>query len=429
MNRLLENLLFYSFFLLFLWIPLSKGFASVGFGVLIGATILVRRNWWATLKEHKALLGFSFLFIWLAIGLTYSEDLKMGGKMLHKQMALFAMPIVAIMNKEFIQKNYKHLFSLFVVGVLINCGSTWIFNFVAPDLVLFIHERFPTFLPQDPYRANSLKFGVYSPFIARIQLSNLISVAAIVTTFLFLRKHYRLYQIPILILLLLYSVSFGGRGGQLGLLFGLTLFSILVLFFYKSKDNQQVRWLKWVRWTVPIVVIGLSAALYTGYEPIQKRYQQLIWELKLYQSGEFKKYDYQHFTSLRRIVSWDNTFKLAKANPIFGVGIGDYKNELHKVYQQDDFDLPVNSHNQYLTFSIFGGLIALFIFLLSIVFWLIFLKQRDLYLFSFGLAFMGTYGIIFLFDSPLLFQVDVFLFSTLFGFIPFCFDKAEHKLP
>jgi len=261
--------------------------------------------------------------------------------------------------------------------------------------------------------------------MARVQLSNLISVGALVAAFLWLKRYYRWFFLPSFLLLLLYSISFGGRAGQLGFMAGMTVFSISVLVFYRNGSGKTPTWVMMGRWLVPIVVLLVSVLFYNGYEPLQKRYQQLFWEIDLYQSGEYKEYDYVNFTSVRRIIAWQNHWQIIKEYPLLGVGIGDYHHKLDAIYESDEHNLPVNSHNQYLSFWLFGGIVALCLFMGALFCWLYGLWYTESYVFIFGLSFLTIYGVVFLFDTPLLFQVDVFIFGLFFGFITFCRDILD----
>lgn len=426
MNQYLKNLPTTALFLLFLAIPLSKGLASIAFALWAIVTLLCKKGWKSALYRYWWQLGLSFVFLWLLVSITYSTDWLTGFKVCYKHIALLAIPILAIQCRYEITRYHKEMLTVFVVAILINCGLTFLFNFISPSLALQIDAFLPGLLPYPPpVELNSYKFGAYSPLMARVQLSNLISIGALVTAFLWLKRYFRWFFLPAFLLLLLYSISFGGRAGQLGLMAGMAVFGLLTLIFYRNNSGTTPVWVIIGRWMVPLFVLLISVLFYNGYEPLQKRYQQLFWEIELYQSGEYRKHDYINFTSVRRIVAWQNHWEIIKENPVLGVGIGDYHHELDIVYENDDYNLPVNSHNQYLSFWLFGGIIALTLFFLALCFWLYGLWSSGPYVFIFGLSFLTIYGVVFLFDTPLLFQVDVFIFGLFFGVIAFCRELLD----
>ena len=93
------------------------------------------------------------------------------------------------------------------------------------------------------------------------------------------------------------------------------------------------------------------------------------WELKTYSDNSFTKYPYQHHTTLRRIFSWKNTWEIIKQHPVFGVGVGDYKDEMQAMYDKDGLDLSVNTHNQFLHIWAGTGIAGLLLFLFILFHW------------------------------------------------------------
>lgn len=72
-----------------------------------------------------------------------------------------------------------------------------------------------------------------------------------------------------------------------------------------------------------------------------------------------------------RIALWKNTLKCYASNPIFGTGVGDFQDDIRKVYRQNKLEIgyvnQFNSHNQYLqTLATLGplGLLLLLMILL-----------------------------------------------------------------
>ena len=71
-----------------------------------------------------------------------------------------------------------------------------------------------------------------------------------------------------------------------------------------------------------------------------------------------------------RFVIYKNASELIKEFPFFGYGIGDYNDKLKESYKKNNPSLEVyyNSHNQYISFLLVGGL---FLLLLYFIFFLI----------------------------------------------------------
>jgi O-antigen ligase len=64
-----------------------------------------------------------------------------------------------------------------------------------------------------------------------------------------------------------------------------------------------------------------------------------------------------------RLIFWQNTFKIIKANPIIGVGTGDFNIEYAKVNQAGDKFSSDNPHNNYLFILALFGIIGFIVFL------------------------------------------------------------------
>ena len=83
--------------------------------------------------------------------------------------------------------------------------------------------------------------------------------------------------------------------------------------------------------------------------------------MKLLQNGEYKQWDYRHFTTLRRLLSIKNHYRLIARHPLSGVGVGDYRRDLQDAYNEDrdtGLDLDANAHNQFLFIWANAGLLA-----------------------------------------------------------------------
>jgi O-antigen ligase len=95
-----------------------------------------------------------------------------------------------------------------------------------------------------------------------------------------------------------------------------------------------------------------------------------------------------------RILAWSASIDVIKRNPIVGVGNGDIKDELSKVYAKRNYKKPLemhmNSHNQYLETSVGQGLVGLAFLLLMFLAPLFIVHQSPLLIHGFILlAFLS----------------------------------------
>tara|TARA_B110000908_G_scaffold31475_1_gene37432 strand:+ start:475 stop:1227 length:753 start_codon:yes stop_codon:yes gene_type:complete len=111
-----------------------------------------------------------------------------------------------------------------------------------------------------------------------------------------------------------------------------------------------------------------------------------------------------------RLVIYKNASELIKESPFFGYGIGDYNDTLKESYKKNNPSLEVyyNSHNQYISFFLIGGLFLLllyFIFLYSNV--KIAIKKRNVH----SLIILCFYSIVMLSENILERENGVIFFS------------------
>ncbi len=76
-------------------------------------------------------------------------------------------------------------------------------------------------------------------------------------------------------------------------------------------------------------------------------------------------------STMARIHLWQNSFEVIKQHPLFGVGIGDVKDELVIAYQKNHYERGAenhtNPHNQYLQTAVALGIAGLVILLLILI--------------------------------------------------------------
>jgi O-antigen ligase len=70
-----------------------------------------------------------------------------------------------------------------------------------------------------------------------------------------------------------------------------------------------------------------------------------------------------------RLAAWPCGWKVFKSNPVTGVGLGDKKDELMKIYEEKKFQFAINTgknvHNNYLDILMATGIVGLLLFLLG----------------------------------------------------------------
>lgn len=129
-----------------------------------------------------------------------------------------------------------------------------------------------------------------------------------------------------------------------------------------------------------------------------------------------------------RLAAWPCGWEVFRKNPVMGVGLGDKKDELFKVYEKKKFTFAIstgkNVHNNYLDILMGTGLIGFIIFLMGwgILPMVQIIKNRD----ELGFLILLTFLIAMLTEN----YFDRILGATLFGFfIPFLLSGKNPERP
>lgn len=425
-------------FLLFAWffyfcsLPLFKAFASIAEVALVLLTF-----WPGTLAglkpsvlKYKAVAALTFIFGILLLGMLYTEDLQNGYKILKSEHRFLVIPLLFLAHARLLQDNFKKLTLAFILATTAACAFTVLLYFLPEETVRSLANS-TKLLIDYPNNIDRTSFGLYTPFIDRIQFSSLTAVAIISSLFLGLLGYQRKILWAALPLLLYTMLILGGRGAQLALFVALLVYAAAVStgFLAPKLDKRwgKVKSRAFLLVTGLLLFIGLPYLSYKTLTPIQNRFQQTEWEISTLDDGEYKEFEYEHFTTLRRLVSMKNMWEVVKQNPLIGVGTGDYKTEIAKAYAQNNPEFEVNNHSQYLLFWAMAGIFGLLVFLGVLLHWLLSLRpNRQLYFY--GLAILVFYLVNMLPDSVLATQVDSMLFCTMLSLIGLQISKPEGAL-
>ena len=409
-----KHYIHFLFIILLISLPISKASASIAL-VLLFADAVIRlflnpTKHLNTLPTHKSLILISGLFFVYMSGLLYSQNLQAGLDFLYANNGFFTVPFIVWINRQLIVEKFTTYLLSFTVATVASCAITLGFYMLSEAQLMAVIEKVGFLQEYTPQRSR-LMYGLYSPFIGRIQFCNLVGIAILACSWLFMTKKHRLFSFLSGAFLLLSSVYLGGRAAQLGILFAAFIFTLgfccYYIFPYCKKQFNNTKIASVITTSLVVLLLASPFLAYQNLEPIQKRYGQMFWELQIFENNTFEKYKYEHFTCIRRLVSWQNSWEIVKASPILGVGTGDYYTAMEKVYAADKFKIPVNSHSQYLQIWVTAGLLGLAFFIFVIFHWLVAVyRSENRMLFVFAAAYMGFYLIVFALDAVLLRQVD-----------------------
>ena len=372
------------------------------------------------------------LFFSFAISLCYTNDFTKGLDVLGSRIEFLVIPFIFLVNQPLIKEKFQDYIQLLIGTTTIAALITFIFFLLPAELSQNIATSIPL-LKDYVVHEKELAFGVYSPFTERLQFSYLIGVAI----FLQLWVVFKWYTVDgtrltvgkkinfnfkaVLKLFILVGVLLilGARGAQLSFL-AASIVWVIGGYFYliHPKLSEKVNAL----FAYAVLILGLVVCLtiipflaYQKIPAVKVRYDQMRWEIGTFQDGTFGNYEYTHFTSIRRLLSWKNSWAIIQENPILGVGIGDYQAAMKAEYAKDDLGFPVNTQSQFLYYWTASGILSLGIFLSCLSYsCFVFFRQKDDWFKLLGTSFLVFYSLLFLFDAPLNFQVGAMTFLTVY---------------
>lgn len=278
-----------------LGMPFSKAISSSALGTLFGLaalTVLVKGpsnvlkgiGKDITPTHYRAILLWGILWVAYLGGMFYTENLTAGGLFLWKQIPLLLMPCVLVFYYKHLKTSLKTYLWAFTAANLTAGCLTLFFYALSDDTVAYLAQNIGLM----PFEKglDRAYFGLYSPFIERIQFANLLGMALLATAWLCYESttsKARWATVLAMFVLFFCMLILGGRGSLLGAIAGLGVWSIGGLYYYSNnfsssffvkKINRQIAFataciLIWLAlFSVPYLAIK-------HIEPVKKRYEQL----------------------------------------------------------------------------------------------------------------------------------------------------------
>lgn len=417
--RQLSKFTHFFFSMLFISLPISKGATSVVVVVLMLLALFKLREGFPKIeKQDWALLSPIAIFVALAISLLYSSDLDRAFALLYRQNAFLFFPIIFYLHKDFLLPRISTYLQSFSYAMLFVALLTLTFFFLPESSTIRITQTL-SFLKDYTPQHERIAFGAYSPFIDRLQFGYLLGIALLVQFWAFFQGKKRFFPAVAALILGFAFLILGARGAQIAFLLAMPIWIVWIyrqyVHLWVERKIGKFASIVIISLSTLFILLGLPYITYKNVPAFAERYNQLRWEIRVFQLDDLQSHDYVHFTSIRRIMSWNNTCKLIQQQPLAGTGLGDIEKELKVLYKQDALGFPVNSHNQFLYYWASAGLLAFLTFIYSLFLfgrtaWSANKSQYKALNLSFGIFFL----IIFLFDIPLVYQVGSTSFYTFY---------------
>ena len=223
----------------------------------------------------------------------------------------------------------------------------------------------------------------------------------------------------------LFTISYLLASRNMMLILYITTIAFSFYYLFKKK-----KWLEGATLIMGLLVAGFL--VFKFFPKTINRFKELAFTKFDYQSQAKESHYAGELTSDQwnganfRLAAWQCGWQIFKEHPVTGVGLGDKKDELFKVYEQKQFHFAINTnknvHNNYLDILYSLGIIGLILFLAGWIFFpaLHFIRSKD----GLALLILITFSIAMITEN----YFDRSLGALLFGFfIPFllCFQKKE----
>jgi len=351
-------------------------------------------------------LLFLSLFIWQLAGLLYSENNVMAWRNVSSRLAFVLFPLVLFNQGEKIRDNRKILFRLFAAATAVYLLSCYL---VAS------------------YRSFSLSQGslIFNPHPSGAEWENYFF------NDLFTYSIHPSYLSMYAIMAFLFAVEAARGAGRRAMIAwtSTALFIFVSLYFISSRAALLSMILIVPIWLINImtgkrrpifiVLILVSAAMASiPFIMSNERYKSLIPLISERNADENSVKD-------DRFIIWNSALRVLKNSPVIGVGLGDVRDELVKVYDSMGEERlsqnKTNAHNQFLEIFLESGIPGILLFLAIFVLMAFrAVKSKDLLYIMF--IFMTL--TFFMFES-VLYRFAGISFFSLFAFLLLPQPKKE----
>lgn len=378
----------YSLSLLFFVTFYMPSWAQTANGVVIGLLVLYSfffTSWkerWQLLKERKYIIAMVLFFGLILVSLFTSENLDRGFRNLDTRLALLYLPLsigLISIRKEF---RDKVLLGFAVITTLVGmvCLAWSIHRTITFDRIDYLYNDSLTLLIE--------RQSIY--------------ISLLVTLSIFIFAYHLFYgalssgQKTLIGLATFFLFGFSyllASRNMMIVLYGTTLG---FAFYYILKNRKYLEG--------ATLIMGLLIGVFLTFKFFPKtlnRFKELTYTSFNYQNMGKESHFNVEVTEDQwnganfRLAAWGCGLELFKRNPVFGVGVGDKRDELYKMYEEKRFYFArkegKNVHSNYIDILYSMGIIGFVAFLLA---WVL-LPLLRAWIFRDGLALLviGTFAI------------------------------------
>lgn len=298
------------------------------------------------LKNHKLIIMLMLFVVVQLLGLTHSQDLSRGIKVVERFLPLLLLPTVILL--EPLKREYiKQLITIFKLGLLFTIAYFFVTQYIVEGRSL----------------GTVVHFALKEVDISQHNISILFVLAIMLCVHDIFKSEKVLFNVLCVIPLSICLLLFSSRVSLLILALCLVIFFITHFKTYSVLQKTGI---------LSIAILGLVVLLFASPD-LQNKTKRVIRStdfnievIKTKNSVTYAKNTIEH-----RVLMNICSFNIISQNIIFGVGTGDYLEALVEEYKNINFKAGMhrrfNAHNQYLQEFIKHGLLG-FILYIGVVF-------------------------------------------------------------
>lgn len=292
------------------------------------------------LNDKSFLVITTFFFIVFFSG-VFTEDFNYWLERLRLKIPFLVLPFAFASLPTFSRRQYRGLFYFLLILLTVTCvgiGINYALNF--EEIITNIKRGQPVPTPRN-----------------HIRFSLLLALGIIAGVYLSVEKFY------------------WKKEWEHGLIKGMTAFLFIFIHILSVRSGLLVLYLSIVFLTTRYIystrrygvgfglMLLLSILPMIAYQTIPSfkgKIDYAFWDFKMYQAGKGQEY-----SDANRLISLEVGLKIGHANPILGVGAGNLKQAVKKVYSTDypQAKKQIMPHNQFLSVYAGMGIVGLFLFL------------------------------------------------------------------
>ena len=325
----------------FLFLPLKPEFSIIAFIMTIAYFLITNKfkksfDTWKSLPGMKIMFGFYVLHV---IGMLYTTNMDYGLRDLQTKLSFFLFPIV-LSGIGLTAVTFEKIKKATIISAVLSMLILLIISF---SQYLKSHDSTAFFYTH-------LSHGKHVTYLAIFMNLALLFV---------IEKIYSGKQRnPSFIFLLAFAFLFAGillLSARTSTIVAILTISIFPFFIPSRKNNLRVSWI------VHGCCLLFSLFSFLGYLHLFNRFNQVEEAIAIRENQTDSKVvqnESPNSTNIR-INIWKNTIQLISRYPLLGVGTGDIKEELVKVYAENGYEYGVKEkpspHNQFLHTTVILG--------------------------------------------------------------------------